>query len=950
MRLPKIKIAISFILVFAILFSSIAGYFVFIYQSPSKIYDETENTQTNENIVDNISTDETDTEAVLSENVKIFPFGDVIEINSYVENVYYTDEGTYLELAPGSDFESLGIGDIFFMEGSNISASETSYIGKITAVSKQDDTTTYLIETPMFDEVFDVLKFETSQLLSEDNIVSIETAPGVEVTQTNDIRVYFADDYQDDTAKNTPHALNNLENVQLDAMLLKDEFNTGYVCNVNIDLFKVFGLEKPSPKTTQKTYDATEAARITVYRTTTGACYHLDSCICTSRSKFEMTLLDAASEGFDACFLCNPPLIGDDDVQDLDCELMLKGKFGFENIDVEIDFEWDILEGKGLETFSTAVKGDVIAELGLDASLKYELGGKTTTISTGMDDLKLEGLAEKMFPLVFISYNGALNPPVFNSNRQIRALTGPVPLTIAIIIYADINGNISVSGNIEFDYKNSFVFEANIIENGEPKFQFDGNCDQDIYYGIKEEIKADVDAHIGCSVSLYIFNLNIAEIAVVKFGGQAEGTAKMDFSNKSIQNPDNAFDASFYTRLYLKLFEFHLKVKASGKLLSWLNLQGLIEYDAIFQDITLYEFGTKNSTKYVEGKMNYSTITASDEKAIYYKDTQGNLIREENGFRDEIYSNGFFTICGIDESYIYVLKTQGSHTYNVVRIDKKSGIEKTILNDVINILSWDQVYIYYISSFDKNTIYRMDRSTLKESCFVDKINSEILFMEKQDDNFYVGAKNSNIFAALFGDSSEYYLIDKNGNIVTSYGASPSVENYVLISFSNYHRAVKLISTGFLRSTAAEVYWLSKDKQTKILTNCISGWNPLNVGIFTTQENTSPNSDLPYKIVLYQAQSGEMMDVTEVNSDQAFFTLCQSSNNEWYFFDQTDTELILYTMKEDFSKKRVVKTFDLSEFNCDLRECGTIIMGNKIYFYTITNNSDAKVLYRYNIVY
>ena len=94
--------------------------------------------------------------------------------------------------------------------------------------------------------------------------------------------------------------------------------------------------------------------------------------------------------------------------------------------------------------------------------------------------------------------------------------------------------------------------------------------------------------------------------------------------------------------------------------------------------------------------------------------------------------------------------------------------------------------------------------------------------------------------------------------------------------------------------------------------------------------------------------GKKITVTEVQSDQAFFTLCQSKSGAWFFFDETDEALILYSMNEDFSNKQVIKTVPLSEAPCSLKESGMTIMDNRIYFYSIPNNSTATVVYRYDI--
>jgi hypothetical protein len=102
-------------------------------------------------------------------------------------------------------------------------------------------------------------------------------------------------------------------------------------------------------------------------------------------------------------------------------------------------------------------------------------------------------------------------------------------------------------------------------------------------------------------------------------------------------------------------------------------------------------------------------------------------------------------------------------------------------------------------------------------------------------------------------------------------------------------------------------------------------------------------------VFYRAEDGSKCEVTNVSSGQSLFTVCHSESGDWYFFDQTSTELILYRMNADFSVKTVVKTFDLSTLNVNLTDCSMKLVNNRIYFYTMPNAYESTVLYRYDLV-
>ena len=68
-----------------------------------------------------------------------------------------------------------------------------------------------------------------------------------------------------------------------------------------------------------------------------------------------------------------------------------------------------------------------------------------------------------------------------------------------------------------------------------------------------------------------------------------------------------------------------------------------------------------------------------------------------------------------------------------------------------------------------------------------------------------------------------------------------------------------------------------------------------------------------------------------------------------YFDQTDSDLILYTLSENFDSKTELKKFSLAEIPYNLTDCAMTIMDNTIYFYTMPNDSTSKVLYRYDIM-
>lgn len=942
------KVVIILILVCSLLTGSIAGAFLLFYQGNAEIHDYTENS----NMEEDTSGSDKEPEAILSSNVKMLTADEADKINNAIISIQNTNQGMIMEINSDTQFAELGVGDIFYLEGSKTTPFRKTYIGKIKSEDKKGDTATYIIETPMVDEVFDVLKFDYEEVLTAENISEIETVPGVtvkhmgvDITETGTV-----------SPANQSYAFTTLS-----APEVSEEDNTDWaeynedskkiLLEYELDLFEVFGLESNDDIEFQEKCNATEGSRVKVYTTVTGMCYHRSTCPCVGRSKVEMTLAEAEQEGYEPCYLCNPPLLVDKGVSNLDESLNLVGRMGLDNIEFSMDYEWDILNGNGLDELYISAKGDFITEAELEAKLKYELEGRTTTITLPCNAAEFQGLKEKLFPLAFINYNGSFQ---FSGpgNENIRKMTGSVPVTVAVIVYVDISGNVSICGTATFNYTQSFDYSNQVVKDGKWVLEQDVNTEEEKSIKLEVEAKADVDAHMGASLGLYVFNLNVVELALGKIGASIEGTIKMNYASNAENESDNLIDTSYYMRLYYKVLELDIKLKCKARVLGLIEGSVEADYTYVYLDRTIKEWGAKRSTRFKEGMMSFSVLTAQDEDAIYYKNEDGQLVREEDGFKQVIYGKTIssdrelFSICGIDESFLYLMVPNDNDVYDIYRVAKDGSISKKILNDIVNCLCLDENYLYYVSEFDETNIYKLNRETLKEEKFAD-FDENIKFMGEQDDNFYVVAQEDNIFTAIFGGDSSCYLLNKQGVIIGDYGTSPEIQNYYLVRKNEFYVAIRQTSSGYLRGVADEIYWMSKDKANSIFTEQISGWNHDNVGIFTTQNNDKENST-SYKIVLYRASDGSCIDIADVNSNQAFFTLCQSETGTWYFFDQTEDELTLYRMNSDFSNKRLVKSFLREELPCDLEDCSMTIMENRIYFYSMTDDTTSKMLYRYDV--
>lgn len=905
--------------------------------------------------------------AVFSSSVELFTDESAEEVNDSVVKITKLTSGVSMEIADGSDFETLGIGDIFFLDGDEDSPFMEPYIGKIVSVDDGEEINSYVIETPQFDEVFDVLKLEGSTSLTADNLVSVEAMPGVtyEIVDDSDAEHMSGD---------KKYSIGKLGNIgKGDTVALDDDepkfeigidgdvVSPGVVItedairfNLTVDLLEAFGLNKDSSVDFQEVYDeASNHDTVNVYTTSTGSCYHRESCPCVTRSIFEVKLKEACDEGFSPCFLCNPPIYKKEGMTNADKSLELKGSLGLENLDVVKNINWDILSADGLQDLSFFVTGKVVADVRVEANGKFEFGGATTGFTAPLNILKTQGLDQKTFPLFFLSYDGKFNTTVIGkdpmgkgANDRITAMTSAAPISIGLIVYVDVEGNVSLGATVGLKYEKSFSAGAVLFEKGKWVGEFDGDAsDGELTPIVEIEAKGDADIHFGCSLNLYVFNVNPLEIALMQTGAEAEGSFKVSFANAEGENP---FSGSFHARAYLKLLGVNFNIKANLDIVLD-DLELALKGDWLWKDITIAEWGTKNPTRFTDS-MSYTHITADDGEAVYYKDTDGALVKETDSERLKLYTDGFFSICGIDSSYIYLLRHDTeTGNYEMFRVSKsEAGISKKIADDVVNCLTFDSGSIYYIESFNKTQILKLDRNSLEDEVFCD-LDTDVVFMEKQDDNFYVMRENDSAFASFFGGGPYCMLVDPDGNVIEDYGDSPSVEHYSLNKFDNYIYAVRLVSNGYLRNSASEVRWLSPDKSSNIVINCApnTGWNPLEEGIFTVEQIYSP--EYSYKLVFYRAEDGSKCDVTNVSSGQSLFTVCHSESGDWYFFDQTSTELILYRMNADFSVKTVVKTFDLSTLNVNLTDCSMKLVNNRIYFYTMPNAYESTVLYRYDLV-
>lgn len=950
MKKSKWKIVLCVVLAVVLLAGGVAGYFAMGYQPPVQITDLTGQDavlQDGSGQETTTQQGEIPTQAILSPNVTMFSDAESAQINNAIVSLDSVSSGVEMEITAGSAMDELGIGDIFYLPGDANTPFGMTYIGKVSSMIPGNGVTTYMLETPMMDEVFDVLSFSENNILRKENLIAVECVPGVSLV--------------DETVKPTSNASNGnpyyntlsavgAEVVTLDTVGNEDPINLVFETEIDgADLLKLLGV-KAEPKESQEKCSYMEADAVKVYLPEKGKCYHTKSCFtlkgrdgaAPDLTNQEVSVKKALADGYKACSICNPPLMEDDEgVCEFDAELSLTGTFGVKDLMYSATLDWNVLEGGGMKELSFNVTGTFTAGVTLEGNLALELGGRTTQYKLLNDKVSFEGLKEHLIPLAAVHYAVGLSPVVLagpSTNVELRTLTGAMPLSIVGIVYADLQGNITAGFTAGFQYDKPFEYRKDIVKNG--KFVFEGGFElgeEVITANIDVGVSAEVDFHVGCGLDLYIFNLKVAQLDVAKVGVEAAGEAKLICSNETRNGEVEPYHIDGYVRGYLKLLHLQLGVKATEEVIPLVDLSFDLNKDMCLLNHTLFFLGEKNDTQYNAAAMKYTHIAAKDADATYFKDTDGKLFRTENEEKKELYSEEFYTICGIDASYIYLLEDDSTGSYNIRRVAKDRGTNKVVLQGVDNILTFDEKYIYFVSSFDGNTIQKFDRREETTTRFA-KFSSSVMHMEPQGENFYVAAG----YGSILGFSGSYYLLDKEGNQLADYGSYPAVENLEKHEYETYTMAKQISASGYLRDTAERVYWVGRDGSNKKISANV-GWNFFDAGIFTME-----NQYGSYDMVLYQAANGEKVKFTTTTHGYALFTLMQDPQGRWYFFDQTDTEITLYTIAGPGSVAQALKSFSLEEFPCNLSDCGVVLMDNMIYFYNMPNSQQCQVLHRYKI--
>lgn len=882
----KRKTPMILLLLLAILLMGI-GWFFFLYQSKPTIVDEMNQNTEYQDEIDGGGTEEN--RAVFNKNIHVYMGEAAQSVNNEIQKVEMETSTLKISFPKDTNCElaTLGIGEIFFLEGNSNTPLEDTYIGRIVDVEIVDEQTVIHTETPMIDEVFDVFCVNEEFELSSENIRSISCAQGVKITPVKAISADFFETVSSDKEVQASNLLWNHSNA-IEAVNTKDEKFPGLIFDIDLELDLDAIIKKKTPKDTQEGNVSAEQKNI----------------------------------------------------------FRVNGKYGMEDVKLYFNADWD-KASYGMRELAAGISGKEVHSIEVELKAEGEVSGETTKKNI-TSFLHITGLKKKVFPIAYIDYTTSVPVKMYclGLNNKIDTYTEVLPLSYGFMVYADFYGNLSLALNYKYNYSNDFVQKVVFVRDGQAVCQWEETKgkDPEISQILKLEASADADFHIGASAMAYCFNINLLEVAAIKLGCEVEGKGTAQWTWPSDSKENLGFSGSLYSRAYAKVGDVQAKLKIKADLWGVAEVDGGLEFEMLLIDKTLKEFGQKKDTHYNSESMGWGKMTAEDEKYFYYKSLHNELVREtKNGIsRTTIYEDDFFQICGVDKSYLYVLEPTGDeNVYNVRRISKDGTTSKKILDDVKYVLLMKDNLMYYVPDSSENTIYTLDRSRLKKKKFA-KFDENVFALSELSDGFYVATEESDIFSFFLGATVVYYQISFDGKVIQRHDdITPEV--YFKEELENYILATKLISNGYLRNTAEEVCWMANNQGSYVVAEGISGWNPTQEGIFTTQETEQGKY-----IVLYQATNGNKRTITAVNSDNAFFTLLQSDSGDWYFIDQTETDLLLYRMDGQFKTKTLLEQISLSKLPCDLESCGMEIRDNRLFFYNMTSWSESKMLYRYNL--
>lgn len=881
-------------------------------------------------------------EMVMNPSVELFLEEDAKAINASILEIETMSDGIYVEIENNNQLAALEKGDLFMLDGTIESPFGGTFIGKVLDVHNNGNSTTLVVDTPTIDEAFNSISFDFEDHMKVDNIKDIQLAEGVSIELPNKnaqqpvamLPVEESEsvfDYKGATSYVTAQNSQQGHALLPEWLELEVDFEDGFLLAVNMDIGKL--LED------------------VVKGSTTGT------------NSAGTTQPSASQPG------TNRPGIGD--ILDAETTLQLSGSIGIKDVDIKVtEYEWNILDGEGLENLAVKFNADLLYKLSLTGGWEGSLHGKTTEVKYFGEGVTLEGLDEKLIPIAYV--NVFTEEKKFGiKNEELRKVTSAAPLTYAFIIYTDMHGEVKISATVELVCKDYIRYENTIVKDGKWVWDAEDSIPYQPETALSASVTGEVDGDIvllGASLNIYVFNINVFEIVAAKVGAEMNGTIGVKYDSpvidmikgkeqgvtppeeetppvdldtngdappKTFEDFEKLFDnleseygvefpAEFYARFYVKAFQMHLKTNVELAMSGLKVAKEFGEHVELF-DWTIAEWGDKPESVYDPSSMNYNAGTAYDDKASYYLDENGSLVRKENGYHHVIGSGSY--ICGIDDTYIYVVNAD-RYDSSVSRIAKDGSTERNIISAAKKIFCMQDNYIYYTSAKDTTVVRRIDVATLIDESFCD-MPDRVTFFGPASGNFYLVENKMNEAATMLGGGQYHlYTIDGDGVLTDTKGMFYGQDDFYTLDYGTYKVLMDSVEIEMGRYQTRSTYIRPGQGGAPVKIEEGEGYMFLRLGVYAVQE-----ADGKYNIVRYNDTNGSKVVLTQVHSYLPSYTLTEDEDGNLYYVDKVEGEYVVYRTDEDCSRVEILDKITSPHMrSVEFNDCYVYMCNGTMYLY------------------
>lgn len=493
--------------------------------------------------------------AVLNEKVNVLSGAAADKISSAlvsVENMYgpYNDDGRLDFVFSGNReelFGELSSGDFILINGSSTSVFGNAYIMKIESLYETDEEVHLQTSQPELGDVFDSIDIGINDPLTQTNLVSEQTAPGVSLE--------FSNNAADGVSYRAENA-NDLSSASFNGEAPAPSSLAADVHTVN-----------PSDLTIKIDYDLSKNKE-------------------DSKKEDEDEHYGAIDGSASA-------------------KAKIKGKFGLKNlcaymvVDMPSPFKY--------EEVMFGIRGEKFIDVGIDINVKAGFEPQSTKFQYDgiFIDAEVSGLNEKWIPLGIWHFVGTT--PIQVTTAEFETLRATP--SIFLMLYMNADGEIKLDFSSTLEFSEVFNSGLSVFKNGKlnmnienyPYYAADGSIKEN---GEKDaewttELTFDANATIvpiGASVQFYFAGINLGEAMLAETGVEGNCHASVKASTKDgITSSNDDGSSELYLRGFLKLLGFNAKISAEVEAFQHnLNVEG--EYSFLLVDFTLFQLGQRKST------------------------------------------------------------------------------------------------------------------------------------------------------------------------------------------------------------------------------------------------------------------------------------------------------------------------------------------------------------------